>query len=81
MTFILALLKPFALKIALWSGIAVAVLAILAGVRNSGRQAERVTNLKKALEAENERKQVDVDVAGAADNVERERLRERWTRD
>lgn len=80
MTFILGLLKPFALKIALWGAVGLAVLGVLAGVRKSGRDAERVTNLKKALEAENERRQVDVDVAGA-DDAERERLRRKWSRD
>lgn len=80
MTFILGLLKPFALKIALWGAVGMAVLGVLAGVRKSGRDAERVTNLKKALEAENERRQVDVDVAGA-DDAERERLRRKWSRD
>lgn len=80
MTFLLDLLKPFALKIALWGAIALAVLAVLAGVRKSGRDAERVANLKKALEAENERRQVDVDVATGGDG-ERKRMLSRYTRD
>ena len=80
MTFILGILKPFALKIALWGGIALAVLAVLAGVRNSGKQAERVTNLKKALEIENERRQVDVVVATGGDG-ERKRMLGRYARD
>lgn len=80
MTFLIGLLKPFALKIALWGAIGLAVLAVLAGVRNSGKQAERVANLKRSLEAENARRQVDVDVS-TADDAERERLRKRWSRD
>lgn len=79
MTWLLGTLKPFGLKIALWGAIALAVLTVLAGVRKSGRDAERVSNLKKALEAENERKQVDADISGA-DDARRAGLRLKWTR-
>lgn len=50
MSFILGLLRPLALQILSWLAIAGAVLAILFGARQAGRNAERVDNMRKALE-------------------------------
>lgn len=80
MPLILAFLRPYLLKIALFGAAVLGVLSILYSARQSGRAAERVDNLKKALANENERKQVDVDLArGGA--VERERVRNAFSRD
>lgn len=79
MTIILAFLRPYLLKIALFGAAVLGVVSFLYSVRQSGRAAERVDNLKKALANENERKRIDVDVSGASD-AELGKLRDKWTR-
>lgn len=67
-------------RYALAIGAALVALAVaVARIFSMGRKAERADNQIKAGENEHARTQIDVDVAGASD-VERERLRKRWTR-
>lgn len=53
MTFLLGLLKPFALKLLMGVAIAGAIAAVLMGARNAGRNAERVDVMRKTLEIKN----------------------------
>lgn len=48
-------------------------------MRKAGRDEQRVADLSKSLEAEGERKNVDV-VVGAANVSEHQRMLDRWTR-
>ena len=50
MTFLVNLLAPFALRILSGLAIVGAVAAVLLGARQAGRNAERVDNMRKALE-------------------------------
>lgn len=56
-----------------------AVTAILAGARNAGRNAQRVADAKKTVEAVNARVQVDTRVSAASD-AELGKLRDKWQR-
>lgn len=72
--------QGWALKAALFFAALVAVGMVVLRIRESGRQAERVDNLVRAVEAENVRKKVDLAVARASP-AERERLRAKVYRD
>lgn len=67
-------------KLAAAGVILLAILAAVAKVFNMGRKAERGDNAEKGLEAERARVQVDADVAAGGD-AERDRMRQRYTRD
>jgi cobalamin biosynthesis protein CobD/CbiB len=73
--------QPWALRTLKWLAIAAAVLAVLLGVRNSGRQAERVANLQRALDAAQRRKHVDAAVARRPAGDVRDELLDEWSRD
>lgn len=68
----------------IWGKVAVVGAALLAlaiavaRIFSAGKKAERAANTETALKVEHERRQVDVDVAGA-DGAERLRLRNKWT--
>lgn len=55
-----------------------AVTAVLAGARTAGRNAQRVEDAKRTVEAVNARQEVDTRVDAASD-AERERLRRKWS--
>lgn len=79
MSWLLGFLKPMALPILKWVAIGGTVLAIVLGVRNAGRTAERVENYEDAWRAAERAKRANDRVLGA-DDVEFERLRRKWTR-
>lgn len=68
-------------SLAVWAyaGIAIAVAAVLFGVRNAGKQAERVANMKATLKAIEVKNEIN-DTIDRANDADLERLRERWTR-
>lgn len=77
----LLLAQPWALRVAKWAAIVLAVLGVLLAVRNNGRQAERVDNLERALL--NVRRRNDVEAAvdrQSSDDTVRE-LHNDWSRD
>ncbi len=67
-------------KLAAAGVILLAILAAVAKIFNMGRKAERGDNAEKGLEAERDRRNVDVAVATGGD-TERERLRKQFSRD
>ncbi|MCA1908780.1 MAG: hypothetical protein LDL39_10505 [Magnetospirillum sp.] len=70
-----------ALRLAKWGAIALAVLLVLLRVRDSGRQAERVNNLSKALEAAKARKNVEIAVDRLPARAVDDELHRDWSRD
>lgn len=58
-------------------GIAIAVVLLLLGVRNAGRQAERVESLQKTLKAVRTRDEIEADIDGMGD-ADLKRLRDKW---
>jgi len=75
-----AAIRPHLLTALKWLAVAAAVAAVLLGVRNSGRQTERVENLERALDAARRRKDVDTDVARLGDGDALTELRRDWSR-
>jgi hypothetical protein len=75
-----SLMSGLGLRVGIALAATVAVLAVLVGARNVGRQAERVDALKQTLKNAETRRDVEDDVrrsgAGAAG-----RLRDGWSRD
>ncbi len=80
MPFLIGLLKPYALKLLAGLAIVGAVLAVLLGAKNAGRNAERVDGMRRQLDNVRERTNVENRVA-TADPAERSRLRRKWQRD
>lgn len=72
---------PWFLRVAKWGLIALAVLGLLVGIRNSGRQAERVENLENALRNARRRSDVDETVRRLPDGDAARELHDRWQRD
>lgn len=85
MSFILSwgakLFTGIGLKILAGVAIAGAVLAVLAGAKSAGRNAERVDALKRTLKSVEARNEIENDVARTGGGAARERLRDKWTRD
>lgn len=73
-------IRPYLLTVAKWALIALAVAGVLLGVRNAGRQAERVDNLERALEAVRRRRDVEADVDRLRDGDALAELRRDWSR-
>jgi hypothetical protein len=67
-------------KVAAAGVILLAIAGFIAKIFHMGRKAERGDNAIKGLEAESERRSVDVAVATGGD-TERERLRKQFSRD
>jgi hypothetical protein len=59
--------------------LAIAVAGVLLGVRNAGRQAERIQNLQSTMKAVMGKNAIENHIAGA-DSNERKRLRAKWMR-
>lgn len=74
----LAFLRPYWLSIAKYAAIAGGVLLLVFKIRQSGRDAERVENMKEVLEHVEIRDAIERDI-NRDDNATK-RLRERWTR-
>ena len=74
----LALLKPFWLTIAKYAAIAGGILLIVFKIRQSGRDAERVENMKETLNHVKIRDAIERDV-NRSDNAT-EQLRSKWSR-
>lgn len=74
----LTILKPFWLSILKYASIAGAVLLVVFKIRQSGRDAERVENMKETLSHVKIRDAIERDV-NRNDNAT-ERLRAKWTR-
>lgn len=72
----LSLLKPYFLSILSYGAMALGVLAVLFGARQSGKHAERVDNLRKALD--NARIRRDIEIRNSVDDTDiRERMRKK----
>lgn len=69
------------LRLAKWGAIALAVLLVLLRVRDSGRHAERVDNLNKALNAAKERQNVEIAVDRLDHRAVDDELRRDWSCD
>ena len=63
-----------------WLAIVGAVLAVLLGVRNAGRNLERVEALQRAVRASRERERTDAAVDRLPDDAVRDELRRDWSR-
>lgn len=68
------------LNVIAFAAIAAGIAGVLLGVRNAGKQAERLANLKSTLAAVKTKTRT-YDEVSQADEAERIRLREKWTRD
>jgi len=75
-----AAIRPHLLTALKWLAVAAAVGAVLLGVRASGRQAEHIKNLERAVQAARRRKDVDTDVARLGDGDALAELRRDWSR-
>lgn len=73
--------QPWALRFLKWGAVALAVGLVLLGVRNSGRQAERVGNLEKAVKAAERRRDVEIDVGRMRPDAVVDELHRDWSRD
>lgn len=72
-------LKPFWIGIVKYLGIAIAVLFVLIKVRQSGSDAVKKDALEKTLDGVMARDKIE-DTIVSADDIERKRLRKKWTR-
>lgn len=75
------LLAPIAGRLVAWGTIAVAVLAALALVRKSGRDAERAERGADTLRDVEKAKDVERKIDRLPDGAAAERLRDKWSRD
>lgn len=76
-----SLFTGLGLKILAGVAIAGAVLAVLAGARQSGRTAERVGALKRTFEHVEKANEIERDVMRAGGDAARQQLLDKWTRD
>jgi len=58
-----------------------AVLAVLAGAKSAGRNAERVDAMRRTLKSVETRNEVENEIARSGGDDAVKRLRERWSRD
>ena len=79
--FLLGLLRPFALKIAAGVAIALAVMALVLGIRRSGKFAERADQLVRERKAIHVRREVEDDIGRLDADARRQRLRKWADRD
>lgn len=75
----LAFLAPYWQRIALYGSIVLGVLLVLLKVRDSGREAERVENQRRVIDAIQKTKEIERSIR-AAPPAERKRLRDKWTK-
>jgi hypothetical protein len=68
-------LSGIGLKLLMGVAIAGAVLAVLLGARQSGRNAEKVEQLQRAMEGARERRKVETEVSGLGDDELDDKLR------
>ena len=78
----LALLtSTLGLRLAKWAALALAIAFVLLRVRDSGRQAERVNTLNRALDAAKARNDVEISVGRQSADAVVDELRGGWSRD
>ena len=75
MTFLIDLLKPFALRILAGLAIAAAVLFVILRVRHEGRMLERAEAYQRAARNAAQRRRIEIEVAGDDDVTLNEALR------
>lgn len=75
-----AFFRQRSLNVIAFAAIVAGIAGVLLGVRNAGKQAERLANLKSTLAAVKTKTRT-YDEVSQADESERIRLREKWTRD
>lgn len=84
MAFLASLLGGIWSRVVLWAGIALGVLAAIAGIYRSGKVAGRnevvVRGLEEKVENVGTRDEVETGVRRAND-ADRRRLRDKWSRD
>ena len=84
MGFLVSLLGGIWSRVVLWAGIALGVLAAIAGIYRSGKVAGRnevvVRGLEEKVENVGTRDEVETGVRRAND-ADRRRLRDKWSRD
>lgn len=81
MTFLLGLVKPFALKILIGIAVAGLVIAVYMRGRSSGRAEAVIEGLERKLENVERRHEVEREVDRLSGDAVADRLRERWSRD
>jgi mannose/fructose/N-acetylgalactosamine-specific phosphotransferase system component IIC len=81
MGFIMSMFSGVGLKVMAGLAIVGAILAILAGAKSAGRQAERVDAMKRTLKSVEDRNEVEREVMRLGGDVARERLLDKWSRD
>lgn len=81
MTWGARLFSGIGLKILSVVAVVGAVLAVLAGAKSAGRNAERVDALRRTMKSVEKRNEVERDVLRSGGDAARERLLDKWTRD
>lgn len=71
----LAFLQPYWLSILKYGAMVIGVLAVLFSARQSGKHAERVENLKKAVDDAKMRRDIEIRNSLKSDDI-RERMRQ-----
>lgn len=79
--FILKLFSGIGLKIMGGLAIVGAVVAVLAGAKSAGRNAERVDAMRRTLKSVETRNAIERNVTRSGGDAARKRLLDRWSRD
>lgn len=74
-------LAPYFTRILAFGAIALAVIGLLFGVRQSGKEAARVEGLRDQLDNVKKRNEIDDEVRRADPGDKRKRLYGEWSRD
>jgi len=77
----MSLLQGAGLKVLAGVAIVGAIIAVLAGARSAGRNAERVDGMRRSLDAVRESNEIEDYISRAGNTVVRDQLRDKWTRD